>query len=171
VQVTNPFGQALYTYQSQDVEFTNCEGNSGTILSEFAATVDLHISNCQFASNGDAAVGFDLGTGFFSLDQSSASGFGTGLYLLYGVHDGSIEGVHIPYVNAQGNAVGILARGTQNVTITGNQIDGGAGASSMGLSINRASNLEVPIASAGNVIAPDRFGQQWKYDYDPSNEP
>lgn len=171
VQVTNPFGQALYTYQSQDVQFTNCYGDSGTILSEFAATVDLQISNCRFRSSGDAALGFDLGTGFFSVSQSSATAFGIGLYLLYGVHDGSVESVHLPYVNASGNAVGILARGTQNVTITGNQLDGGDGASSIGLSIGAAWNLEVPIPSSGNVIAPDSFGPHWINDYDPSNQP
>ena len=171
VNVTDTYGQALYSYLSQDVHLSNCSGDSGPVLSEFAATVDLTITACSFRSQGDAGFGLDLGTGYFSISASSSVGYGIGFYLLYGIHDGTVQGLSIPYIPATSYAVGILARGTQRVIITGNTLSGGTGQASMGLSIGGAGTLEVPVESFDNTISPNVFGAQWAIDYDPNNAP
>lgn len=168
VNVTDQNGQALYSYLSQDLRLSNCSGNSGPTLNEFAATVDLQVSNCDFRSSGDAGFGLDFGTGFFTVTNNSSTGYGIGFYMLYGVHDGTVQGLSAPYVCSTTNAVGILARGTQNVTVTNANLIGGQGAQSVGISFGPA-YLEVPLPSSGNILGTNTFGE-WSMDLDPTNQ-
>lgn len=171
VAVKNENGQALYSYISQDVTFRNCSADSGPVLSEFAATTDLIVIGNAFSSRGDSGMGLDLGSGFFAVSNNSViNSHNIGLYLLYGVHDGTVQNNSISFVTADNNAVGILARGTQNVNITDNGLAGGQGQQSIGLSIGPAYQSEVPISSFGNIVSPNAFGS-WFLNYDPTNQP
>ena len=93
------------------------------------------------------------------------------MYLYVGIHDGTMNNNQISFVRSSGNAIGILARGTQNVSITNNYLVGGEGAASEGITIGREYSADVPIPSLDNVIAPNAFGPSWGMDYDPSNLP
>lgn len=171
LNVEDDNGQALYSFQSQDVTFRNCSAYSGTVLSEFASTTDLTVTGNTFSSSGDAGFGLDLGTGFFDVtDNKVTSSLNAGLYLLYGVHDGSLQANSVSIVPAQQEPIGILVRGAQNVTITNNYLAGGQGPQSTGLSIGPALQAEVPIPSYGNLVSPNTFGT-WDVDYDPGNQP
>jgi hypothetical protein len=88
--------------------------------------------------------------------------------MLYGVHDGTVQGLSAPYVCSTTNAVGILARGTQNVTVTNANLIGGQGAQSVGISFGPA-YLEVPLPSSGNILGTNTFGE-WSMDLDPTNQ-
>jgi len=172
ITVQDPDGQALYSYLAKDVTVSNSHGNGGQILNEFGATVDLRLDSNTFGSTEDAGVGLDFGTGFFQVIGNNVPSSGDiGLYLLIGIHDGTVTGNSISYVNSTGNAVGILARGTQRVSITDNYLAGGAGANSVGLSIAPQYDLDVTIPSLDNTIAPNSFGPSWGVDYDPTDEP
>jgi hypothetical protein len=95
-----------------------------------------------------------------------------GMYLLDGVHDGMVTCNSIQFVRSSGSAVGVLARGTQRVTIVNNYLEGGEGAASLGISIGSAyDGLSQPIFSSGNVVTPNFFGPFWSMDYDPTNQP
>jgi hypothetical protein len=155
VTVQDRNGQALYSYLSQDLTVSKSSGDSGKTLNEFAATV---------------------GTGFFQVTKNSVpSSLDAGIYLLAGVHDGTLTGNSISFVQSSnaaanpGNAIGILARGIQRVTVTNNDLAGGAGAGSMGISVGADYYLDVPISSSGNMIVPNDFGAAWGADYDPTN--
>lgn len=170
LDVQNENGQALYSFQSQDVTFRNCSAFSGHGLSEFASTTDLTVTGNTFSSNGDAGFGVDLGTGFFKVTNNSVKfSLNSGIYAIYGVHDGEIEGNKISYVSASKNAIGILMRGTQRVDVTNNDLTGGQGSQSVGLSIGPA-YAELPIPSSGNIVSPNIFGN-WTMAYDPNNQP
>ncbi|MCU1307406.1 MAG: hypothetical protein JWN45_2101 [Acidobacteriaceae bacterium] len=171
VTVTDANGQGLYSYLSHEVTVRNCFSDSGKILSEFAATTDLTLSGNAFASQGDAGLGLDLGTAFFDVsDNGILHSFNSGIYLLYGVHDGTVIRNSVSFVDSSGNAIGILARGTQDTAITNNTLFGGQGSKSLGISIGAAGSLAVPLRSSGNVISPNVFGV-WSKDYDPDNTP
>ena len=151
-------------------------GDSGKTLNEFAATVDLKLENDTFLSAGDVGLGLDFGTGFFQVTKNNVpSSRDAGMYLLAGVHDGILTGNSISFVQSStaaansGNAIGILARGIQRVTVTDNDLAGGAGAGSMGISVGADYDLDVPIPSSGNMIVPNDFGAAWGADYDPTN--
>lgn len=172
LNVRDDNGQALYSFQSQDVTFRNCVAYSGPGLSEFASTTDLTVTGNVFSSHGDAGFGLDLGTGFFDVRNNQVtSSMNSGIYALYGVHDGTIEDNKVAAVSASQNrsAVGILLRGTQRVTVTNNTLSGGQGPLSVGLSVDPA-QAELPIPSIGNIVSPNVFGN-WTMDYSPSNQP
>ncbi len=171
LDVEDDNGQALYSFQSQDVTFRNCIAYSGTVLSEFASTTDLTVTGNTFSSAGDVGFGLDLGTGFFDVRNNSVPrSLNAGLYALYGVHDGTIQGNSIAIVPAQQKPIGILVRGAQNVIITNNDLAGGQGPQSTGLSIGPDNDAEIPIPSHGNVVSPNTFGS-WAVNYDPDNQP
>ena len=176
VTVQDRNGQALYSYLSQDLTVSQSSGDSGKTLNEFAATVDLKLENDTFLSAGDVGLGLDFGTGFFQVTNNNVpSSRDAGMYLLAGVHDGILTGNSISFVQSSsaaansGNAIGILARGIQRVTVTNNDLAGGAGAGSMGISVGADYYLDVPIPSSGNMIVPNDFGAAWGADYDPTN--
>jgi hypothetical protein len=171
LNVQDDNGQALYTFQSQDVIFRNCSAYSGTVLSEFASTTDLVVTGNTFSSKESVGFGLDLGTGFFDVRNNKVTGsLNVGLYLLYGVHDGNLQGNSISTVPLQQSSIGILVRGAQNVNITNNYLAGGQGPQSTGLSIGPAFQIEISIPSFGNVVSPNTFGT-WAMDYDPTNLP
>ncbi len=177
VKVLDANGQALYSYMANDLAVQNSYGEADQTLNEFAATAGLTLTNDTFISGDDAGVGLDFGTGFFQvIGNQVPSSVDLGLYLLYGIHDGTVSNNTIAFVNtsatnALGNAVGIIARGTQRVDITNNDLAGGAGTGSVGITIGPEYGVEVPIPSSGNTIAPNTFGAQWHVDYDPTNAP
>jgi hypothetical protein len=172
VEVQDPDGQPLYSYLSHGLTVTNSRGYGDQVLNEFAATVDLSIREDIFSSN-DAALGLDFGTGFFEVAGNTVpSSVNIGMYLLDGVHDGMVTCNSIQFVRSSGSAVGVLARGTQRVTIVNNYLEGGEGAASLGISIGSAyDGLSQPIFSSGNVVTPNFFGPLWSVDYDPTNQP
>jgi hypothetical protein len=172
VEVQDPDGQPLYSYLSQGLTVTNSRGYGNLVLNEFAATVDLSIRDSVFASN-DAALGLDFGTGFLEVDGNAIpSSVNIGMYLLDGVHDGRVTRNSIQFVRSSSSAVGMLARGTQRVTLTNNYLAGGEGPASLGISIGSAyDGLSQPIFSFGNVVTPNLFGPFWSMDYDPTNQP
>jgi hypothetical protein len=165
-------GQALYCYLSKGLVIKNSSGNSGAGINEFAATVDLELTGDTFSSDLHAGVGLDLGTGFFRVSENSIPvSYNVGMYLLYGVHDGTMTNNGISFVKSSTNAIGILARGTQNAGITNNFLVGGEGAASQGISIGPEFTADVTIPSLNNTITPNSFGPSWSVDYDPSNQP
>ena len=123
------------------------------------------------------ALGLDFATAFFQMAGNNIySSEDIGMYLLDGIHDGTVTNNSIAFVNSSGaynagNAVGILIRGTQQVNVTANFLAGSSGPASIGLSIGTAYSLDVPMLSSGNTVEPNRFGLQWGVDYDPSNAP
>jgi hypothetical protein len=165
-------GQALYSFLAKGVVIQNSSGSSGTTLNEFAATVDLQLINNVFSDTQSTGFGLDLASAFFTVSGNSVPvSQDIGMYLLIGIHDGIVENNQIAYVTGSGSSVGLLARGTQNVTIINNYFAGGAGAKSMGLTIGPDDSEAVPIQSLHNVIAPNMFGPEWWVDYDPTNSP
>ena len=177
VKVQDANGQALYSYMAKDLTVQNSYGKCDQTLNEFAATVDLKLFGNTFIAGNDAGVGLDFGTGFFEVSGNEIpSSVDSGLYLLYGIHDGTVTNNSLGFVNSSGtsnsgNAVGIIARGTQRVNIANNDLTGGAGSGSVGLTIGPEYGVDVPIPSFGNTIAPNTFGMQWGVDYDPTNAP
>jgi hypothetical protein len=177
VKVLDANGQALYSYMANDLTVQNSYGKADQTLNEFAATVGLTLTDDTFISGDDAGVGLDFGTGFFQvIGNQVPSSVDLGLYLLYGIHDGTVSDNTIAFVNtsassSSGNAVGIIARGTQRVNITNNYLAGGSGSGSTGLTIGPEYSVDVPIPSSGNTVAPNKFGAQWGLDYDPTNAP
>jgi hypothetical protein len=173
VEVQDPDGQPLYSYLSQGLTVSNSSGIGGKVLNEFAATVDLTLSNNSFSSTEDAGVGLDFGTGFFAMVSNDVpSSSMIGMYLLDGVHDGSVNCNSLQFVSSTSSALGILTRGSQRVSIEDNYLEGGEGPASIGISIGTAyGGLDQPIVSTGNVVAPNWFGPLWIADYDPTNQP
>jgi hypothetical protein len=161
VQVNDYNGQALYSYLSKDVTFTNCEGSVHNTLNEFGSTVDLTLEGNTFSSANDAALGLDLGVGFFKVSNNIIKqSQNSGAYLLYGIHDGTFDHNQIAFVDHSSpdfNAIGIMAWGAQNVTISDNALDGGAGSQSTGISV-RPIMGEIPdpvinVTVSGNTFA------------------
>jgi hypothetical protein len=177
VIVEDSDGQPLYSYLSSGLTIENSTGKGGRVLNEFAATVDVNLYGNVFSADEDTSLGFDFGTGFFQASGNTVpASLDIGMYLLNGVHDGSITQNSFAFVRSggtynSGNAIGMLARGLSNVNIVRNFLAGGAGARSMGISIGPAYDAEIPIPSAGNTIGPNDFGQLWGDDYDPTNLP
>ena len=159
VTVENHNGQPFYSFLSKGVSVTNSQAIGGRVLSEFASSVDVTLSNNHFTGDGPG-FGLDLGLGFFSVtnnwvDQSN----NIGVYVLYGVHDGTISGNHVAYVNympAGGNAAGLVIRGSQNIEVADNSFAGGSGPASVGISVgNAVGELPLPsvnIHQSGNTI-------------------
>jgi hypothetical protein len=154
VTVHDTAAQPLYSYLSKGVSYTNNTVNGGTILSEFAASVDVVISNNRFTSS-TAGFGLDLGVGFFQVTDNAVEKSGnSGIYLLYGVHDGTVSGNDVSYVDATTagyNAIGILLEGSQNIAVTGNSLTGGAGAASVGILVE-AYMSELPEPDTGDSV-------------------
>ena len=133
VTVDNPLGNPLTGYFSKGATFSYDTVVQGRVISEFASAIDLTIEHCQFNRN---VIGLDLGTAFFKvLDNVINGSENTGIYALYGVHDGTISGNTVGYVgiNGDANATGILMEGDQNVSVSGNTLLGGAGSASVGV--------------------------------------
>jgi hypothetical protein len=125
VSVQDENGQALYSYIAQGVTIQNSSGSSGKRTNEFGASVDLELSNNRFSSGDDAGFGLDFGTAFLQADGNVvSSSVNSGVYVLYGVHDGAVTNNTVDFVNSSGNAVGILVRGSTNLTITNNTLIG-----------------------------------------------
>lgn len=159
VQVNDYNAQALYTYLSKDVTFTNCEGTVHNTLNEFASSVDVTIENSTFSAASGVGIGLDLGLGFFKVSNNTITqSKNAGAYLLYSVHDGTFDHNHIETVDSSADisAIGIMAWGVQNVTIADNTLDGGTGPQSAGISVRSLmSEIEVPVVGVtvdGNVF-------------------
>ena len=167
-------GQPLYSYLAKELTICNSygDGSKSQNANEFGSTVDLTLKNNTFSA-GSAAVALDLGTGFFDISNNYVPlSSNIGMYLLYGIHDGTISGNSISFVDCNsGNANGISVRGSQRVTIMNNYLAGGAGSGSVGLTIGPSYTPEVPIPSSQNTISPNSFGNRWSVNYDPSNIP
>jgi hypothetical protein len=124
-----------------------------------------------------ARLGLDFGTAFFQVSGNNISAsMDIGMYLLDSIHDGTVTNNSIAFVSSSGaynaeSAVGILIRGTQRLNVTDNFLAGGSGLASIGISIGTSYSLDVPMPSSGNTVEPNRFGLQWRVDYDPSNAP
>ena len=164
-------GQPLYSYVSKELTITNSEGRGSGVLNEFAATVDLNVRGNRFSeADAAAALGIDLGTAFFDVSDNSLDiSRNLGAYLLYGVHDGSFSGNTLGFVSSVGNAFGILAWGTQRISISNNYLVGGEGLGSTGISV-RAYAGEVLIPSIGVALSGNTFGSEWAFDYEPGTK-
>jgi len=178
VTVQDSHGQPLYSYISKGLTIQNSNGVGEQVLNEFGATVDLELDNNSFSSDRTTGLGLDFGTGFFRVTRNVVpSSLSSGIYLLFGVHDGSITDNSISFVGISGaagapnSAVGLLARGTQRVSVTNNYLAGGAGPASIGITIGPAYDLDKPMPSLGNTVSPNIFGAFWEVDYDRSNAP
>jgi hypothetical protein len=172
VEVQDPDGQPLYSYPSKGLTVTHSRGIGAKVLNEFAATVDLTVSDNTFSSN-EAGLGLDFGTGFFAVVGNKVpSSSNVAMYFLDGVHDGAVSTNSLQFVNSTASAIGVLARGTQRVTIANNYLAGGEGPATIGISIGTAyGGLDQPIISSGNIVTPNWFGPLWTMDYDPTNQP
>ena len=80
--------------------------------------------------------------------------------MLFGVHDGVINGNTVGYVELAGatSAVGIYGWGVQRVSCADNVLNGGAGPDSAGISFidaaaGGAGGLAVTLASEGNMVS------------------
>ena len=155
VTVNDPAAAPLYCYLSKGVTFTNNQATGGTILSEFAASVDVVISNNRFTSD-TVGFGLDLGLGFFQVTDNQVEKSGNiGAYALYGVHDGTMSGNSIAYVDSSTagfNTIGILLQGAQNIHVTGNYLTGGQGSASVGI-LTEAHMGEILEPDTGNTVA------------------
>jgi Right handed beta helix region len=160
VTVENYNGQPLYCYLSKGVTIRNSRGIGGGVLSEFASSVDVTISDNHFSSNSPG-FGLDLGLGFFtvsgnSVDQSANAG----IYLLYNVHDGSVVNNQVAQVartTQDQSAVGLMIWGSQNITVSNDYLAGGDGPNSIGISI-RSYAGEVPEPDTGVVLNSNVIG-------------
>lgn len=157
--------QPLYSYLSKGVTITNCSARGNSVLSEFAATVDLTLHNDQFSESDAAAFGLDLGTAFFNVtDSHTVLSRNIGAYLLYGVHDGIFTNNQIAWVNSAVNAVGILVEGAQNISISDNYLAGGDGSQSTAI-VTRDTLGEFDIPSVNVTISDNLFGGGWGMHY------
>jgi hypothetical protein len=155
VSVTNSNGQPLYCYLSKGVAITNSHTQGGKVLSEFAASVDVTIQGNHFRSAGGPGFGLDLGLAFFSasgnyVDQSANAG----LYVLYGVHDGTVSGNQVARVGstlAGGSGSGMLVWGSQNIEVSSNHLLGGDGPASVGISVRPYAG-ELPEPDTGVTL-------------------
>jgi hypothetical protein len=156
VAVENYNGQPLYCYLSKGVIIENSQGTGASVLSEFAASVDVTIRNNQFSSTAGAGFGLDMGTAFFAVGQNSVrQSANIGIYLLHGVHDGTLSYNLVGYVDSTvqgGSAVGMLIWGSQNVAIANNNLLGGAGPKSIGISV-QGDMGQLPEPNIGNTLA------------------
>jgi hypothetical protein len=166
--------QPLYSYVSKDVTITNSVGRGHRTLNEFASTVDLYLQGNRFAIDGGPGFGLNLGTGFFNVSGNDVDvSMNMGLYLMYGVHDGTLSGNRVAFVGASASnvdAFGILAWGTQNVIIADNYLAGGAGAGSVGISV-RSSDGDIAIPSVNVKLPGNVFGSGWMLHYEAGTVP
>jgi hypothetical protein len=80
---------------------SNSSGDSGKILNEFGATVDLTLTNDTFTSQQSTALGLDLGSAFFDISNISIpSSINVGAYMILGIHDGRFCNSNIAYVTS-----------------------------------------------------------------------
>lgn len=167
-------GQPLYSYLAKDLTITNCQAQGQLILSEFAATVDLSLQGNHFSEASAAGMGLDLGTAFFAVSNNYVDmSSNIGAYLLYGVHDGSFANNEIALVRTSGgtqSAFGLLAWGTQNISISGNYLAGGVGPQSTGISV-RSITAEIPMPSVNVQLLSNSFGSGWTLDYEAGTQP
>jgi hypothetical protein len=171
VNVDSFNAQPLYSYLSKDLTIRNSVGRGHGVLSEFAATVDLVIHSNQFAEDGAAGMGLDLGAAFFDVSNNDIDmSRNIGAYLLYGVHDGIFGGNRIANVTSAGDASGILAWGTHDVSIVDNYLAGGDGPQSTGISV-RSIGGTVQIPSFAVKLSGNTFGSKWFQDYEPGTVP
>jgi hypothetical protein len=173
--VANSFSaQPLYSYLSKDLTVTSSQGLGHGTLNEFAATVDATFHDNHFSVDSAAGFGLDLGTAFFDVsDNSIDESSNIGAYILYGVHDGSFAGNQIAYVSTTAggqSAYGILVWGSQNISVSGNYLAGGAGPDSTGMSVRSISG-EIPMPSAAVSLVSNSFGSGWVLDYAPGTQP
>jgi len=167
VSVESFAAQPLYSYLSKGLTVTASEGRGHGVLNEFAATVDLTVRDSRFSEYHAAALGLNLGTAFFEVSGNHVGASrNIGVYLMHGVHDGSFTGNRIAFVRSSGDAYGILAWGTQNVAITGNQLEGGDGVGSTAISVRDSDAGEVLIPSSKTELAVNTFGRGWARNYE-----
>jgi len=165
--VVNSFNaQPLYSRLSKNLTITGSEGHGNSVLNEFASTVDLTLRGDTFGEEDAAGLGLDLGTAFFDVSGNNINmSRNIGVYLLYGVHDGTFIDNQIGPVGSATNANGILAWGTQNVSISDNYLAGGAGPQSTGISV-RSYTGEIVIPSVNVTLSGNTFGPGWVFDYE-----
>lgn len=170
--VVNSFNaQPLYSRLSKNLTITASEGHGNNVLNEFASTVDLTLHGDTFGAEDAAGLGLDLGTAFFDVSGNNIDmSRNIGAYLLYGVHDGTFTDNQIGPVGSATNANGILAWGTQNVSISDNYLAGGAGPQSTGISV-RSYTGEIVIPSVNVTLSGNTFGPGWVFDYESGTIP
>ncbi len=166
--------QPLYSYLSKDLTISNSAGLGNSVLSEFAATVDLDLQDNSFSEQQAAAFGLDLGTAFFNVSTNTVNiSSNIGAYLLYGVHDGTFANNQIAFVTRSGggqSAYGMLIWGAQNITVSGNDLAGGAGPQSTGMSVRSISG-EIAMPSVNVHLVDNVFGDGWVLDYEAGTIP
>lgn len=154
VTVTNTIGQPFYSYLSKGYTLTNSTAHGGAVISELAATVDLTVTGNTFSSDAPG-VGVDLGTGFFTAANNTVQqSANAGMYFLYGVHDGKASGNQIAKVavTTDMSSAGVLIWGSQNITVTDNNLMGGAGPASVGIDV-RPYAAEITLPDTGVVLS------------------
>ena len=159
VTVTDPIGQPFYCRLCKDLTITNSTANGGTILSELASTVDLSVTGNHFSSDSPG-FGLDLGTGYFIVSGNSVNkSANAGVYFLYGVHDGTVSGNQIAYVDTttEASASGMLIWGSQNITVKDNNLAGGTGPNSVGIDV-RPYQGELLEPDVGVNLSANTFG-------------
>jgi hypothetical protein len=123
--VTTTAGDGLYSFQAKGLTVSNANV-SATVMNEFAATVDLQLLDSTFASSGGAAIGLDLGTGFFTINEDTVTeSVNVSTYFFVGVHDGVMENTTVAPASANpaGYAVlSLLGDGAYNCTVTNNSL-------------------------------------------------
>jgi hypothetical protein len=155
VTVNATDGRGLYSESSKGATFSNVTVN-GKQLDEFAETVDLTITGCTFAVSDAPAIGLDLGTAFFKIENNTVKqSSGAGFYALYNVHDGSITGNTIAKVSngASARSLGIFLYGSPNISVTGNTLEGGEGPSNTGILAEGDSKAQLPEPSTGDAAS------------------
>jgi hypothetical protein len=167
VLLDNANGNGIALYRAKDVGIENLTVvNSVKQANEIAATVDFRVSTSSFGfefsavtkerAADTAALNIDFGSAFFTISGNSIQAAGNiGVMFLDGVHDGVFSNNTVGWVRDAdiGLGQGVSARGTQRVLLQGNSFAGGdRGKGNTCVTFADSSELEVPIASSGNLI-------------------
>lgn len=162
VTATNANGNCFYSYRNQGFSITNSRGLKCIIqANELAESVDVVFSGNTIGSFDTpaltSALTLDMGLGFFSVTNNVFQNCGNiCMQIVYGVHDGIVANNVFGYVRdaGLGNTLGIASLGTRRVAIQGNVFQGGAGASSIGISLADATLTRV-IPTEANILGPN----------------
>jgi len=161
VTVTDHGAQPFYDYIGKGLTLTNSTANGGGIISEIAATVNINISGNTFSADGPG-LALDLGAAYFTIaDNTVAHSGNAGVYLAYGVHDGSFSDNQIGYVDSSTpgyDTDGLLVLGSWNITVSGNYFAGGAGSDSIGVNVEGYGGGVLPLPATNVTVAGNTFG-------------
>lgn len=153
---THGTADPLYSEYSKGATFAN-NTTTGAGLSEFATSVDLTLAGNTMSSTNSPAIGLDLGTAFFTVNGNRIlASANAGIYALYNVHDGAISNNDLAYVdtvNGATRAIGILLEGCPYVSVTGNSLAGGAGATSVGILFSAYAAAQLPEPDTGDTAS------------------